>query len=39
MKKKKPIVPIRKNQNFLSGRNVPESLNREMNKIAKKVRK
>lgn len=39
MRKKKPIVPVNEKQNFFSGRSVSDNLNKEMNNLAKKIRK
>lgn len=39
MRKKKPIVKLNPNQKYVSGRVVPEDLNKELTKMAKKVKK
>jgi biotin operon repressor len=37
IQKKKPIVALRKGQNYVSGRVVTEELNKEIKAIAKKL--
>lgn len=38
MRKKKPIVKLRRGQTYVSGRNVPDQLNNELNRIAKNTK-
>lgn len=39
MRKKKPIVEVKASQNYVSGRNVSDKTNRDMNRIAKTIKK